>query len=77
MLRIVRHLLLVLAAALIVLPWFIQALGLPISIASEIALFALVGLGFNLLLGYTGLLSFGHAPSSASPPAPRRCARST
>jgi ABC-type branched-subunit amino acid transport system permease subunit len=59
-LRIVRHPLLVLAAALIVLPWFIQALGLPISIASEIALFALVGLGFNLLLGYTGLLSFGH-----------------
>ena len=59
-LRILRHPLLVLAAALIVLPWFIQALGLPISIASEIALFALVGLGFNLLLGYTGLLSFGH-----------------
>jgi branched-chain amino acid transport system ATP-binding protein len=59
-LRILRHPLLVLAAALVVLPWFTRALGLPISIASEIALFALVGLGFNLLLGYTGLLSFGH-----------------
>jgi branched-chain amino acid transport system ATP-binding protein len=59
-LRILRHPLLVLAAALVVLPLFTGALGLPISIASEIALFALVGLGFNLLLGYTGLLSFGH-----------------
>ena len=59
-LRVLRHPLLVLAAALVVLPFFTGALGLPISIASEIALFALVGLGFNLLLGYTGLLSFGH-----------------
>ena len=59
-LRVLRHPLLILAAALVVLPLFTGALGLPISIASEIALFALVGLGFNLLLGYTGLLSFGH-----------------
>jgi branched-chain amino acid transport system ATP-binding protein len=59
-LRILRHPLPILAAALVVLPFFTGALGLPISIASEIALFALVGLGFNLLLGYTGLLSFGH-----------------
>ncbi|HYZ26380.1 MAG TPA: ATP-binding cassette domain-containing protein, partial [Geminicoccaceae bacterium] len=59
-LRVLRHPLLVLAAALVVLPFFTGALGLPVSIASEIALFALVGLGFNLLLGYTGLLSFGH-----------------
>ena len=28
--------------------------------AAEIAIFVVVGLGFNLLLGYTGLLSFGH-----------------
>jgi len=59
-LRVLRHPLLALAAALVVLPFFTGALGLPVSIASEIALFALVGLGFNLLLGYTGLLSFGH-----------------
>jgi branched-chain amino acid transport system ATP-binding protein len=59
-LSILRHPLAVLAAALVVLPFFTGAVGLPISIASEIALFALVGLGFNLLLGYTGLLSFGH-----------------
>jgi len=59
-LRVLRHPLAVFAAALVVLPFFTGALGLPVSIASEIALFALVGLGFNLLLGYTGLLSFGH-----------------
>jgi ABC-type branched-subunit amino acid transport system ATPase component/ABC-type branched-subunit amino acid transport system permease subunit len=37
-----------------------RAIGMTESLGTEIALFALVGLGFNLLLGYTGLLSFGH-----------------
>jgi branched-chain amino acid transport system ATP-binding protein len=59
-LRLVRHPLVIIAAALVLLPFFVRALGMPISVASEIALFGLVGLGFNLLLGYTGLLSFGH-----------------
>src|SRR5260370_38181318 len=36
------------------------AIGMTEGLATEIAIFALVGLGFNLLLGYTGLLSFGH-----------------
>lgn len=30
-------------------------------LAAEIFIFAIVGLGYNVLLGYTGLLSFGHA----------------
>ena len=30
-------------------------------IAAEILIFGIVALGFNVLLGYTGLLSFGHA----------------
>jgi branched-chain amino acid transport system ATP-binding protein len=55
-----RHPLVILAAALVVLPFAMQAIGLTTLIASEIVLFALIGLGFNLLLGYTGLLSFGH-----------------
>jgi branched-chain amino acid transport system ATP-binding protein len=55
-----RHPVAVLAGALIVLPFAMQAIGLTTLIATEIALFALIGLGFNLLLGYTGLLSFGH-----------------
>ena len=50
----------VLAAALVALPFAMRAIGMTESLATEIALFALVGLGFNLLLGYTGLLSFGH-----------------
>jgi ABC-type branched-subunit amino acid transport system ATPase component/ABC-type branched-subunit amino acid transport system permease subunit len=56
----IRHPLLVLALALSVLPWLVTAAGYTWGIATEIAIFAMVGLGFNLLLGYTGLLSFGH-----------------
>ena len=42
----------------------IAALGLPLvlrsgSLASEVLIYALAALGCNLLLGYTGLLSFG------------------
>jgi branched-chain amino acid transport system permease protein len=47
--------------ALVALPFVLRAIGLTESLGTEIALFALVGLGFNLLLGYTGLLSFGHS----------------
>ena len=49
-----------LALALVALPFAMRAIGMTESLGTEIALFALVGLGFNLLLGYTGLLSFGH-----------------
>ncbi len=55
-----RHPLVALAAALLALPWIMRAIGMTEGLATEIAIFALVGLGFNLLLGYTGLLSFGH-----------------
>ncbi|MGQ0662020.1 MAG: branched-chain amino acid ABC transporter ATP-binding protein/permease [Pseudomonadota bacterium] len=48
------------ALALVALPAGVRALGLTYGLASEIAIFGMVGLGFNLLLGYTGLLSFGH-----------------
>ncbi|HEX8012630.1 MAG TPA: branched-chain amino acid ABC transporter ATP-binding protein/permease [Casimicrobiaceae bacterium] len=48
------------ALALIALPFAMRAVGMTDSLGTEIALFALVGLAFNLLLGYTGLLSFGH-----------------
>ncbi|HEX7124397.1 MAG TPA: branched-chain amino acid ABC transporter permease [Thermodesulfobacteriota bacterium] len=43
----------------------IAVVGLPLvvreAIATEIWIFAIFGLGLNLLLGYTGLLSFGQA----------------
>jgi ABC-type branched-subunit amino acid transport system ATPase component/ABC-type branched-subunit amino acid transport system permease subunit len=60
LIRLLRHRLTILAATLLVLPHVTVAIGLTDSIATEIAIFALVGLGFNLLLGYTGLVSFGH-----------------
>jgi ABC-type branched-subunit amino acid transport system ATPase component/ABC-type branched-subunit amino acid transport system permease subunit len=59
-LKIIVHPIVVLGAALAVLPQLVLGIGLTHSVATEIALFALVGLGFNLLLGYTGLVSFGH-----------------
>src|SRR5213596_1845792 len=43
-------------AAVIVLPLAVRP-----AIASEIWIFAIFGLGLNLLLGYTGLLSFGQS----------------
>jgi len=55
-----KHPLSISALALLVLPYFCLAIGFTYGIATEIALFAMVTLGFNLLLGYTGLLSFGH-----------------
>ena len=56
-----RHPLMILAVALLALPFAVRAIGMTDGIATEIAIFALVGLGFNILLGYTGLVSFGHA----------------
>jgi branched-chain amino acid transport system permease protein len=47
---------LLLLAAVVLLPFVVR----PI-IATEIWLFAIFGLGLNLLLGYTGLLSFGQS----------------
>ncbi len=44
------------AAALILLPFVIST-----PLATEILVWSIFALGFNLLLGYTGVLSFGHA----------------
>jgi ABC-type branched-subunit amino acid transport system ATPase component/ABC-type branched-subunit amino acid transport system permease subunit len=57
---LLRHPLLPLAAALAALPFALRAGGLTEGLATEVAIFAMVGLGFNLLFGYTGFLSFGH-----------------
>ena len=45
-----------LLAAVLILPFVVRP-----AIASEIWLFAIFGLGANLLMGYTGLLSFGQS----------------
>lgn len=49
------------AAALIVLPFAIQPLGLAINTATTCIILAMAAMGLNLLVGYTGLTSFGHA----------------
>ena len=51
---------LVLLGILLVLPYALENLKSTALMASQILIFAVVGLGFNILLGYTGLLSFGH-----------------
>jgi branched-chain amino acid transport system permease protein len=47
---------LAIVAAVVLLPVFVRQ-----AIATEIWIFAIFGLGLNLLMGYTGLLSFGQA----------------
>ena len=48
--------------ALVALPLTLALpLVLPAFAAAELLVWAIFGLAFNLLLGYTGLLSFGHA----------------
>ena len=49
----------VLAIALVALPWF--AGRYPVYLVMHILILAVFSLGFNLLFGYTGLLSFGQA----------------
>lgn len=52
-------LLVLLVLALFLLPWV--AGRYPVYLAIQILILAVFSLGFNLLLGYTGLLSFGQA----------------
>jgi len=47
-------------ASLIVLPFILLAGGLTMTSVVDCVLLAMVGLGLNLLLGHTGLVSFGH-----------------
>jgi ABC-type branched-subunit amino acid transport system ATPase component/ABC-type branched-subunit amino acid transport system permease subunit len=42
-----------------VLPFVLPRIGSTASLATQIAIYALYALGFNLLLGYAGLVSFG------------------
>ncbi len=53
--------LLVAAAALVVLPLALQAIGLTLDTATVVVILAIAATGLNLLVGYTGLVSFGHS----------------
>jgi branched-chain amino acid transport system permease protein len=59
-----RHAVLALAlGAALALPWILRAAGLDfyLSLASRIVVFAIAATSLNLLLGYAGLVSLGHA----------------
>ena len=52
--------LLVAAAALVVLPLFMLAIGLTLTSATDVVIFAIAAMALNILVGHTGLVSFGH-----------------
>ena len=54
-----RHLLMA-ALALVLLPFVLAAIGLGVTSATEVVIFALACMALNILVGYTGLTSFGH-----------------
>ena len=49
------------AAALVLLPIAFQGIGLTVDAATVVVILAMAAMGLNLLVGYTGLVSFGHA----------------
>jgi len=58
-----RVALLALFAVALMLPWLLDALGIGyyLSLASRILVYAVAATSLNLVLGYGGLVSFGHA----------------
>jgi branched-chain amino acid transport system ATP-binding protein len=59
--RVSRHPLTWLGVWLLVLPVVMGAMQSTVSLATEIVVFTLLALAYNLLMGYTGLVSFGHS----------------
>lgn len=49
------------AASLVLLPIVFQAIGLTLDAATVVVILAMAAMGLNLLVGYTGLVSFGHS----------------
>jgi branched-chain amino acid transport system permease protein len=60
MINLQRAALLMVLLALATLPWWIARVGLYQYLGIEILVWGLYALSYNLLLGYTGLPSFGH-----------------
>src|SRR6476659_5486717 len=52
--------LLIAPLALAVLPFVLDRIGLPLRTSIDVVVFAIACLGLNVLVGYTGLVSFGH-----------------
>jgi ABC-type branched-subunit amino acid transport system permease subunit len=49
------------AAGLILMPFAMHAVGLTLDTATVVVLLTMATMGLNLLVGYTGLVSFGHS----------------
>src|SRR3954469_6151581 len=52
--------LLIAFAGLIVLPFILLATGMTLTTATDVVVFAIACMGLNILVGHTGLVSFGH-----------------
>jgi ABC-type branched-subunit amino acid transport system ATPase component/ABC-type branched-subunit amino acid transport system permease subunit len=48
------------AIGLLVLPFALDALGLTLKTSTDVVIFAIAAMGLNILVGATGLVSFGH-----------------
>src|SRR5919108_2281898 len=48
------------ALTLLILPFALDVVGLPLRSSIDVVVFAIACLGLNVLLGYAGLVSFGH-----------------
>jgi len=59
--RLVRHPLAWLFAWFLALPLLMSAANSTVSLGTEIVVFTLLAIAYNLLMGYTGLVSFGHS----------------
>ena len=46
---------------LLTVPWWLPLFGGYTALAARVLVFALAAMSFNLLLGFTGIMSFGHA----------------
>ena len=55
-----RRDLVIIVAALVALPFVLTAIGLGVTSATEVVVFAIAAMALNILVGYTGLTSFGH-----------------
>jgi branched-chain amino acid transport system ATP-binding protein len=59
--RVLRHPLTWLYAWFVIIPFLMTALKSTVSLGTEIVIFTLLAIAYNLLMGYTGLVSFGHS----------------
>src|ERR1041384_6290912 len=48
------------ALGLLVLPFVLLSAGLTLTTATDVVIFAIACMGLNILVGHTGLVSFGH-----------------